>query len=179
MPFDFFGAYDVDRDFGLVQVADHTVLPGKKAWTWGQSDAGMASQAVLTDEDGPYIEVQSGPLPTQADFEMLEPGERVGWQEFWYPVGGLVDGFEYATRDLAVQRREAGLPGSWNAAAGVGDEPSTGAELRLLATGVFPNAHLEVTGAGDSLVSRSVDFDRATCRSSRCRWIRARRCKSR
>jgi len=157
--FDFFGAYDVDRDYGIVQVADHNVLPGKKAWTWGQSDAGMVAQSSLTDEDGPYIEVQSGPLPTQADFEMLTPGERVAWQEFWYPVGGLVDGFEYATRDMAVQRREAGSTASWNAAAGVGDEPDTGVELRFLATGVFPNARIEVRRGSEQIVSRTVDFD--------------------
>ncbi|MCS5703394.1 MAG: DUF5107 domain-containing protein, partial [Acidobacteria bacterium] len=120
---DFFGAYDIDRDYGIVQVADHNVLPGKKAWTWGQSDEGMVAQSALTDDDGPYIEVQSGPLLTQADFEMLRPGGRVAWQEFWYPVGGLIDGFEYATPDMAVQRREAGSLGSWNMAAVIGEEP--------------------------------------------------------
>jgi len=102
--FDFFGAYDVDRDFGIVQVADHYVLPGKKAWTWGESQAGKAAQSVLTDDDGPYIEVQSGPLPTQADFGLLEPGQEISWREYWYPVAGLGDGFEYATRDVAIQR---------------------------------------------------------------------------
>ena len=157
--FDFFGAYDVDRDYGIVQVADHNVLPGKKAWTWGQSDAGMAAQSSLTDEDGPYIEVQSGPLPTQADFEMLTPGKRVAWQEFWYPVGGLIDGFEYATRDMAVQRREAGSPGSWNAAAGVGEDPSAGVELRFLATGVFPGARIEIRRGDEQIVSRTVNFE--------------------
>ncbi len=102
--FDFFGAYDVDRDFGIVQVADHHMLPGKKAWTWGESEAGLAAQSVLTDDDGPYIEVQSGPLPTQADFGLLEPGQEISWREYWYPVAGLGDGFEYATRDVAIQR---------------------------------------------------------------------------
>ncbi len=102
--FDFFGAYDVDRDYGIVQVADHTLLPGKKAWTWGESDSGRAAQSVLTDDDGPYIEVQSGPLPTQADFEMLQPGRVVAWRELWYPVAGLGEGFEYANEHAAVQR---------------------------------------------------------------------------
>jgi tetratricopeptide (TPR) repeat protein len=156
---DFFGAYDVDRDYGIVQVADHKVLPGKKAWTWGQSDEGMVAQSALTDDDGPYIEVQSGPLLTQADFEMLRPGGRVAWQEFWYPVGGLIDGFEYATPDMAVQRREAGSLGSWNMAAGIGEEPSAGVELRFLSTGVFPNARLVVRRGAEQIVSRTVDFN--------------------
>jgi tetratricopeptide (TPR) repeat protein len=101
--FDFFGAYDVDMDRGIVQVADHHELSGKKAWTWGTWDFGLVSQQNLTDNDGPYIEVQSGPLPTQSDYGMLLPRAEVSWQEFWYPVHGLRDGFEYATKDIAVQ----------------------------------------------------------------------------
>ena len=96
---------------------------------------------------------------TQADFEMLRPGGRVAWQEFWYPVGGLIDGFEYATPDMAVQRREAGSLGSWNMAAGIGEEPSAGVELRFLSTGVFPNARLVVRRGAEQIVSRTVDFN--------------------
>ena len=101
--FDFFGAYDVDMDRGIVQVADHHELSGKKAWTWGTWDFGLVSQQNLTDNDGPYIEVQSGPLPTQSDYGMLLPRSEVSWQEYWYPVHGLTDGFEYATKDVAIR----------------------------------------------------------------------------
>jgi tetratricopeptide (TPR) repeat protein len=101
--FDFFGAYDVDADRGIVQVANHHELIGKKAWTWGNSDDGLVSQSRLTDDDGPYIEVQSGPLETQADFGLLGPQQSIEWQEWWYPVHGLGQGFEYATKDVAVQ----------------------------------------------------------------------------
>jgi hypothetical protein len=66
--FDFFGGYDVSADRGVVQVANHYELSGKKAWTWGQWDFGLVSQTNLTDDDGPYIEIQSGPLPTQSDY---------------------------------------------------------------------------------------------------------------
>ena len=83
--FDFFGAYDVDMDRGIVQVADHYELSGKKAWTWGTWDFGLVSQQNMTDNDGPYIEVQSGPLPTQSDYGMLLPRAEVSWQEYWYP----------------------------------------------------------------------------------------------
>jgi len=122
--YDFFGAYDVDLDRGIVQVANHNELGGKKAWTWGEWDFGKVAQKNLTDEDGPYIEVQSGPLPTQSDYGMLGPREQIAWQEWWYPVHGLGDGFEYATKDVAVQRaiRDGRL------------------ELRMLATARFPQA---------------------------------------
>lgn len=109
---DFFGCYDVDLDKGLVQVADHRVLKGKKAWTWGQSDDGRVSQNALTDEDGPYIEVQSGPLLTQADYGELFPRQEVAWEEWWYPVFGFNEGFDYANREVVVEvaaGKESGL----------------------------------------------------------------------
>ncbi len=106
--FDFFGAYDVDADRGIVQVADHHELGGKKAWTWGTWDFGLVSEKSLSDKDDPYIEVQSGPLPTQSDYGMLLPRQVVSWQEYWYPVHGLGDGFEFATKDVAVQTERDG-----------------------------------------------------------------------
>ncbi len=139
---DFFGGYDVEANRGIVQVADHHVLPGKKAWTWGNWDFGLASQKNLTDDDGPYIEVQSGPLPTQSDYGILAPHEQVAWQEWWYPVHGLGDGFEFATKDLAVQ-----------SARDHGDLC-----LRMIATGTFPEAMCCLTAHGSSPVRRPVDL---------------------
>jgi len=140
--YDFFGGYDVEANRGIVQVADHHVLPGKKAWTWGNWDFGLVSQKNLTDDDGPYIEVQSGPLPTQSDYGMLAPREQVAWQEWWYPVHGLGEGFEFATKDLAVQSTR-----------GEGD-----LRLRMIATGEFPEATCRLTVNGNSPIRRSADL---------------------
>ena len=139
---DFFGAYDVDLDRGIVQVADHHKLPGKKAWTWGNWDFGRVSQQNLTDEDGPYIEVQSGPLPTQSDYGMLAPSDEVGWREWWYPVHGLGDGFEYATKDVAV--RTSRVDGNL--------------ELRILATGRFPEAVCRITSEGREILIQQTNL---------------------
>ena len=140
--YDFFGAYEVDADRGVVQVADHHRLPGKKAWTWGNWEFGLASQRNLTDDDGPYIEVQSGPLPTQSDYGMLGPREVISWREWWYPVHGLGDGFEYATRDVAVQTfRDGGK-----------------LELRLAATGEFPAAACTLSQEGRVLLDKRIDL---------------------
>jgi tetratricopeptide (TPR) repeat protein len=140
--FDFFGAYDVDMNRGVVQVADHHELSGKKAWTWGTWDFGLVSQKNLTDDDGPYIEVQSGPLPTQSDYGMLLPRQEISWQEWWYPVHGLGDGFEYATKDVAVQtaRKNSKL------------------ELRMIATGRFPDAICTLSQDGRSLLKKRMDL---------------------
>ncbi|MBN1816039.1 MAG: DUF5107 domain-containing protein [Sedimentisphaerales bacterium] len=143
--FDFFGAYDVDADRGVVQVADRHTLSGKKAWTWGTWDFGLVSQKNLTDDDGPYIEVQSGPLPTQSDYGMLLPRQQVSWREWWYPVHGLADGFEYATCDVAAQTlRRAGR-----------------LELRLIATGEFPGAVCTIKKQGRTLGEKSLHLSPA------------------
>ncbi len=144
--FDFFGAYDVDADRGIVQTADHHELSGKKAWTWGTWDFGLVSQQNITDNDGPYIEVQSGPLPTQSDYGMLMPRQAVSWQEYWYPVHGLGDGFEYATKDIAVQTDR--LTG--------GASPTL--RLRILATGKFPGATCSISQGRRELIAKSVDL---------------------
>ena len=41
---DFFGSYDDDADYGVVACANHHVLPGKKAWTWGHGSYGTMHQ---------------------------------------------------------------------------------------------------------------------------------------
>jgi len=142
---DFFGAYDVDADRGVVQWADHRQLSGKKAWTWGEWDFGRMAEQDLTDDDGPYIEVQSGPLPTQSDYGRLCPRQRVAWQEWWFPAHGLGDGFEYATRDVVInvlRRRE-------------------GAQVRLLGTGVFPAAIVSIKHGESILKQANIDISPA------------------
>ncbi len=140
--FDFFGGYDVDADHGVVQVANHYELSGKKAWTWGQWGFGLVSQKNLTDDDGPYIEIQSGPLPTQSDYGMLTPRQEIAWREWWYPVHGLGDGFEFATKDVAVQsaRTDGEL------------------QLRILATGKFPGASCVLSQQGKPLVAKQLSL---------------------
>lgn len=143
--FDFFGAYDSGLDRGIVSYANHFELPGKKAWTWGKDDFGVVSQMALCDA-GPvhaqYIEVQSGPLLTQSDYGMLEPHQEVSWREFWYPVHGLGDGFEFATRDAAAQVKRA----------------DGALEVRLLATGAYPGAACLLTKDGTTLIEQKLDL---------------------
>ncbi|HPO13568.1 MAG TPA: DUF5107 domain-containing protein [Candidatus Hydrogenedentes bacterium] len=144
--FDFFGAYDVDLDQGLISYANHYVLPGKKAWTWGTDDFGVVSQMELSDagrEGAPYIEVQSGPLRTQAEYGMLHPHKQVAWKEFWYPVHSLGDGFEFATCDAAVQthRDDAGM-----------------LEFRIIATGAYPNTACVLSLGGKTVLEKTLDL---------------------
>ncbi len=146
---DFFGAYDVDLDRGIVSHADHHSVQGKKAWTWGKDDFGVRSQMALSDSgpvNSPYSEVQSGPLLTQADYGFLRPLQEVAWREYWYSVHGLGDGFEFANRDLAVNALR---------------NKNGSLEVRMMATGEFPGARCVLSQGERVLLEASVDLSPA------------------
>jgi len=56
----FFAGYDHGKKAGTMSVADHHIVPGKKLWTWGNGPNGRMWDDILTDEDGPYIELMVG-----------------------------------------------------------------------------------------------------------------------
>jgi tetratricopeptide (TPR) repeat protein len=99
---DFFGAYYDDSDAGVVHVADFRQDPGKKIWTWGTARSGRIWDKLLSDDDGPYNEIQSGRFSTQGFREFMQPRLIEKWTEYWYPVGGLGNGFVDATREAAL-----------------------------------------------------------------------------
>jgi tetratricopeptide (TPR) repeat protein len=100
--YDFVGGYEHDTQAGLLHVANHHVSPGKKQWTWGHSDFGLAWDRNLTDEDGPYIELMTGVFTdNQPDFSWLMPYEEKTFTQYFMPYRelGLV---KNASKDLLV-----------------------------------------------------------------------------
>ncbi len=84
--FDFVGGYEENVGGGLLHVANHHVSPGKKQWTWGNGDFGIAWDRNLTDEDGPYIELMTGVhTDNQPDFTWLQPYEEKSWVQYFMP----------------------------------------------------------------------------------------------
>ncbi len=84
--FDFLGCYDHGVQAGMVHVANHHVVPGKKQWTWGNGDFGRAWDRQLTDEDGPYVELMCGAYTdNQPDFSWLMPGEEKRFTQVFMP----------------------------------------------------------------------------------------------
>jgi len=98
---DFFAAYNYDRGIGVVHVADHNLVPGKKFWTWGVSEDGLFWKDLLSDKGIPYIEIQSGRFLTQGIVELIDPLRFESWTEFWYPVRGL-NGLVFANENAAI-----------------------------------------------------------------------------
>jgi tetratricopeptide (TPR) repeat protein len=99
---DFLAGYDHGKKAGLVHVADHQVLPGKKLWEWGNGSTGRIWDKILTDGDGPYLELMTGAYSdNQPDYSWLQPGEVKVFQQYWYPVRDI-GGVKNANRDAAV-----------------------------------------------------------------------------
>ena len=88
--FDFFGGYDHGREAGLIHIANHHIVPGKKMFTWGTSQMAKSWENTLTDTDGAYAELMAGAYSdNQPDFSWLEPFETKTFSQYWYPVKNL------------------------------------------------------------------------------------------
>lgn len=100
--FDFLGCYDHGRRAGMMHVANHHLVPGKKQWTWGNGDFGQAWDRQLTDEDGPYIELMCGAYTdNQPDFSWLMPGEEKRFTQVFLPYK-LIGPATSASRDVVL-----------------------------------------------------------------------------
>ncbi len=97
-----FGVYHRDKGFGLLQHADFGRLPGRKIWTLGTGDDGKVVNENLTLDGAPNIEIQSGPLPIQTDFLLLNPGEERSWREHFLPVRELLERHLASSPDFTV-----------------------------------------------------------------------------
>ncbi len=103
---DFFGGYDHGKQAGVVHVADHHTVPGKKFFEFSNSDEGRMWDKVLTDRDGPYIELMAGAYSdNQPDYSWVQPYEVKVTKQYWYPIrrlGGIKNANLYAAVNLEV-----------------------------------------------------------------------------
>lgn len=109
--FDFLGCYDHGAQAGMMHVANHYLVPGKKQWTWGNGDFGHAWDRQLTDEDGPYIELMCGAYTdNQPDFSWLQPGEEKRFTQVFMPfksIGGAKNASKDVVINLDIEEQQA------------------------------------------------------------------------
>jgi tetratricopeptide (TPR) repeat protein len=99
---DFFGGIDHGRNTGIIFVGDHHIFPGKKMWNWGNNEVARLWDQMLTDEDGPYMELMIGSYSdNQPDYSWNNPCSTKYGTFYFYPVKGL-NGIKEADKDLAV-----------------------------------------------------------------------------
>ena len=100
---DYFGIYYEKSDWGVVHVADHRELPGKKTWTWGTDENGDIWVDKLTDGGGQYVEFQGGRFETQMEHQFIAPHRVEHFFEYWFGVSKMGGAWNEATRDAAVR----------------------------------------------------------------------------
>ncbi len=140
--FDFIGNYDEKIEAGLLHVADHHISPGKKQWTWGNSDFGLAWDRNLTETDGPYIELMTGVFTdNQPDFTWLKPYEEKTFTQYFMPYKG-VGRVKNATKDAMINYE-------------ILDEK---AYIKLYTSGSYQEAEIKVSYEGETLFCEKVDL---------------------
>lgn len=101
---------------------------GRKIWMWGLSRQGAIWEGLLTDSDGPYVELQSGRgfqqpnsdfLRTPFKFGAFEPGSTDVFSEKWRVVHDEND-FSRLDVERSIVPRPTGMPGDfdWDGAYG-------------------------------------------------------------
>ncbi|MGF1585654.1 MAG: DUF5107 domain-containing protein [Bacteroidales bacterium] len=144
--YDFIGGYENDSKGGVIHVANHHVSPGKKQWTWGNGDFGIAWDRNLTDEDGPYIELMCGVYTdNQPDFSWLMPYEEKTFSQFFIPYRdlGMV---KCATKEAMVNLECIG----------------NRIEIKAFTTSVYSGARIILKNSEDELLNEAFDFNPAT-----------------
>ncbi len=110
--YNFVGGYEAGKtNAGMLHVADHHISPGKKQWTWGNGDFGIAWDRNLTDENGPYIELMAGVYTdNQPDFAWLQPYEVKSWSQYFMPyaeVGQVKNATKDAVLNMEIEGQTA------------------------------------------------------------------------
>jgi tetratricopeptide (TPR) repeat protein len=84
---DFFAGYDHGQEAGIVHVADHHVVPGKKFYAYSNRGDKDGYDQKLTDTDGPYLELMLGGYSdNQPDYSWYQPYEVRTFKQYWYPL---------------------------------------------------------------------------------------------
>ena len=99
---DFSGGYDHGKEAGVVHVGNHHVVCGAKLWEWSPGPSGRMWDKILTDTDGPYVELMVGAFSdNQPDYSWIKPYETKTFKQCWYPVREI-GGFKNANLNAAV-----------------------------------------------------------------------------
>jgi tetratricopeptide (TPR) repeat protein len=92
---DFYAAYWHDLNFGSVHFSPYNEKLGRKIFLWSQAKSGGIWKDLLTDNDGQYVELQSGRLFNQeASSSTATPFKHFGFEpyavdfftEYWFPI---------------------------------------------------------------------------------------------
>ncbi|MBI5083649.1 MAG: DUF5107 domain-containing protein, partial [Acidobacteria bacterium] len=142
---DWLAGYDHGKAAGTLHVADRHQVPGKKFFTWGTGPGGRLWDKILSDTDGPYLELMVGAWSdNQPDYSWLQPYETKTVKQYWYPFRDI-GGTKNATREAAVNL----------------DVKDGRVKVGFFVTQPFKAVRASVTAGGKELWASSKDLDPA------------------
>ncbi|MFC1766447.1 DUF5107 domain-containing protein, partial [Planctomycetota bacterium] len=142
----FFAGYDHGKDAGTAYVANHHLTPGMKFFTFGSGPEGAAWDKMLTDEDGPYLELMAGAFSdNQPDYSWSQPFENKWVKQHWFPIRDL-DNLTYAN-----------LSGALN----LDIDKQNRVTVQVNTTSPQPKARIILSVKGKQLMQKSADIDPA------------------
>ena len=93
---------DHKKNMGTAHVSNRHITVGKKFFLWGNFPEAHVWDTVLTDHDGPYLELMVGCWSdNQPDYSWIAPYETRRVKQYWFPVKGI-GGVKNVTVDGAV-----------------------------------------------------------------------------
>ena len=94
--------YDHRKNMGTAHTSNRHLTVGKKFFLWGNFPEAHVWDTVLTDADGPYLELMVGCWSdNQPDYSWIAPYETRRVKQYWFPVKGI-GGVKNVTIDGAV-----------------------------------------------------------------------------
>ena len=84
---DWVAGYDHQKRAGTLVLGNHHIAPGKKFWTWGSGSHGQVWEKLLTDADGPELELMAGGYSdNEPDYSWLQPHRTRKVSHYFYPL---------------------------------------------------------------------------------------------
>lgn len=139
---DYFAGYDHGKNAGVAYVADVHLAPGKKFFTFGCGDRGLMWDKMLTDTDGPYLELMAGAYSdNQPDYSWIQPYETKTIKQFWFPIRDL-GGMSYANLNGALFL----------------DKKAKTVTLSVLTTRLYENAKVQILSDDEVLWEKQISL---------------------
>ena len=143
---DFMAGIDHGRNMGTAVVGEHHIFTGKKFWNWGNNDVQRLWDQMLTDKDGPYLELMMGMYSdNQPDYSWNSPFDVKDGTMYYYPVKNL-NSIKEASKDIALNM-----------------ELKNGkAIIQINSTSVMSNCRLTLAQNGAELFSEKINLNPET-----------------
>jgi tetratricopeptide (TPR) repeat protein len=143
---DFMAGIDHAKKAGTAIIGDHHIFSGKKFWNWGNNEVQRLWDQMLTDTDGPYLELMMGLYSdNQPDYSWSSPYDMKDGTMYYYPVKNLTSVKE-ANKNAALNL----------------ELQNGNVKIQINSTSRMSGCKLTLLNNGNELLSDKINLDPAT-----------------